>query len=566
MRTFTRWASSFALVAGVLVLGARSPALAASPTMANGPAGSASCGAPGLDVCTPGADLLANFPPAAMLPIPGPAALGLMPGDVINSFSWGLDTTIGPSPAALIRFSVDAASVGAGGSAVVAEAAAGEAAADIYFGGSSAAPIPNVLEADGDGLPLAAPPAIGFVEAPSAPPLDELSAMSSCDASRMVGALAFFTLAPGSPTLALLGVGTEDILIAPFGVGVPPVLALPGVAFGLLPGDVIDALAFDLGTGAVLFSLAPGSPSLFGVVFSPADIFFAGGGGVAIPGAALGLAFADNIDALDIGLDADSDLVNDACDNCMGVKNNDQSDTDGDGTGDACDTCTDTDGDGFGDPGFPANLCPTDNCPSFANPLQTDTDGDGQGDGCDPCTNVAGARDITVKPRVILKKINTDTTAGNDGLVIKGEFISAAAFSSLDPQTNGARVVVVNTSGGTEVDVTLPSGAFTPGGTGWKSGGSPVKVWKFLDKSGSPSNGIIKMVIKDRSSKAPNQVKVIVKGKNGTYPVVSGDEPVQAIVALGGQASSDAGECGETAFVGADCAYNGAGNKLTCKQ
>ncbi len=60
-------------------------------------------------------------------------------------------------------------------------------------------------------------------------------------------------------------------------------------------------------------------------------------------------------------------------------------DSDGDGIADACDPCTDTDGDGFGNPGFPANTCPTDNCPTVGNPTQTDGDGDGVGDVCDNC-------------------------------------------------------------------------------------------------------------------------------------------------------------------------------------
>jgi hypothetical protein len=69
-------------------------------------------------------------------------------------------------------------------------------------------------------------------------------------------------------------------------------------------------------------------------------------------------------------------------------------DTDGDGIGDACDTCTDTDGDGFGNPGFPANTCATDNCPAVANPAQTDTDGDGVGDACDACPGFDDALDL----------------------------------------------------------------------------------------------------------------------------------------------------------------------------
>jgi hypothetical protein len=73
--------------------------------------------------------------------------------------------------------------------------------------------------------------------------------------------------------------------------------------------------------------------------------------------------------------DADDDQVVDASDNCPGVSNALQTDSDGDGAGDACDP-VDADGDGVNDG--------VDNCPTVANPSQANGDGDGAGDACDP--------------------------------------------------------------------------------------------------------------------------------------------------------------------------------------
>jgi hypothetical protein len=84
--------------------------------------------------------------------------------------------------------------------------------------------------------------------------------------------------------------------------------------------------------------------------------------------------------------DSDSDDIGDVCDNCPGDANPDQADTDGDGIGDVCDPCLDVDQDGIceGD----------DNCPSVANPDQADTDGDGIGDVCDNCPDVANTDQV----------------------------------------------------------------------------------------------------------------------------------------------------------------------------
>jgi hypothetical protein len=141
------------------------------------------------------------------------------------------------------------------------------------------------------------------------------------------------------------------------------------------------------------FHLSPGSPAID--AGDPAPVF----NDVEDPGSP-GMALYPALGTIrnDMGvyggpdeanLDLDGDGIADQIDNCPDVANPDQEDADGDGIGDVCDACTDTDGDGFGNPGFPANTCPTDNCPSVANPDHKDTDGDGVGDVCDNCPSVA---------------------------------------------------------------------------------------------------------------------------------------------------------------------------------
>lgn len=92
--------------------------------------------------------------------------------------------------------------------------------------------------------------------------------------------------------------------------------------------------------------------------------------------------------------DSDNDGFSDATDNCPLVANLNQTDSNGNGIGDACDetgdattpaddpdfTTVDSDADGVIDT--------TDNCPLVTNPDQVDTDGNGTGDACDDSTDL----------------------------------------------------------------------------------------------------------------------------------------------------------------------------------
>lgn len=78
-------------------------------------------------------------------------------------------------------------------------------------------------------------------------------------------------------------------------------------------------------------------------------------------------------------IDSDGDGIPDDTDNCPAVANPNQTNTDGDSMGDACDP--DDDSDGIFDI--------EDNCDAVANPLQEDRDHDGVGDACDNCPGMS---------------------------------------------------------------------------------------------------------------------------------------------------------------------------------
>jgi hypothetical protein len=88
-------------------------------------------------------------------------------------------------------------------------------------------------------------------------------------------------------------------------------------------------------------------------------------------------------------------------DNCLWARNPDQKNTDGDAFGDACDR--DADGDGVcqvagtvlsSETSAPPGGCPrSDDCPLAPDPNQSDSDGDGAGDACDSCPNAPDVGD-----------------------------------------------------------------------------------------------------------------------------------------------------------------------------
>jgi len=91
-------------------------------------------------------------------------------------------------------------------------------------------------------------------------------------------------------------------------------------------------------------------------------------------------------------------------------------------------------------------------------------------------------------------------------------------------------------------------------------------VWTYRDTTGSPLNGITRLRIADDSRTQARRITVKVTGRNGVYPVVAGDQPLEAILVLGDQTDAVAGACGESAFAAADCAFNRKATNVSCEQ
>ncbi len=200
----------------------------------------------------------------------------------------------------------------------------------------------------------------------------------------------------------------------------------------------------------------------------------------------------------------------------------------------------DSDGDGIADA--------LDNCPAVPNANQADADGDGVGDACDPCTNGAAV----VKPKLKLGKLLAPT--GDETLSFSGA-VTVPLTPTIDPATNGIRVLVLDLQGALLLDVTIP------GVTNWRT---TTSRWTYADKSGAP--GITRVSVRHAAA-TPATLKFTVKGKGLSLTVPPAGLPLNATVVVDVPLATG-GQCGDAHFPGplpAGCRLNAKGSTVGCK-
>ncbi len=164
---------------------------------------------------------------------------------------------------------------------------------------------------------------------------------------------------------------------------------------------------------------------------------------------------------------------------------------------------------------------------------------------------------VSAPARFLRVHSNESTTV--DRLTFRGGFLlpSATSFATLDPQSNGAQLVVAEHTGTVKVSIELPGGAYGGRGTrGWsrRSGG-----WLYLDQTEAPIDGITRMAIWDGARREPGLVLVRMNGKGGSYPVDAADLPLRVAVDLGASQV-------ESAFASSSCTATGDGRKRQCRE
>jgi len=184
----------------------------------------------------------------------------------------------------------------------------------------------------------------------------------------------------------------------------------------------------------------------------------------------------------------------------------------------------------------------------------------------DVCTNTLPS--FADRAKVILSKL--DTPPGDDGLKLKGRCIPFQEVPTVDPLTNGMRLVMQDNLGNVPLDVLIPGGAYDPATkAGWKMHAFPTGVTAQYKNAGTIVpliDGIKKMKFVLRSGQGITKFAAI--GKAGSYPVGPGGDPVKVTLVANPDATPTT-QCCEMLFVGPSpapaCTFLDGGATLRCE-
>jgi len=231
------------------------------------------------------------------------------------------------------------------------------------------------------------------------------------------------------------------------------------------------------------------------------------------------------------------------------------------GSGAACPAdavSPDSDGDGVCDA--------IDDCPTLPDLAQLDSDNDGAGDACDICTNTLPS--FADRGKVIIGKLNTP--GGDDTAKIKGRCIPFQETPTVDPMTNGIRLVMQDANDAAALDATIPGGPYsTVTRAGWKVHTFPTGLTAQYKNAGTVVpliNGIKKVKFVMKSGQGITKFSAV--GKGGTYPIGPNGLPVK-VTFIADPPIAENGQCCEMLFPGPppapSCAFNGSGSTAICK-
>ncbi len=154
------------------------------------------------------------------------------------------------------------------------------------------------------------------------------------------------------------------------------------------------------------------------------------------------------------------------------------------------------------------------------------------------------------------------TAEADDSLRFSGNF-ALAGDAGVDPVADGLRVTVADTAG-TQVDVTLPAGAYAGSpGSGWLG---QAGKWAWHDDRPTPVGGIARASLKASYDGSSTTVGFKVTGKRGTYPLRAGRLPLVGTVMLSPSLPGE--RCATASFPGSGgptCTSPTSAASIACK-